>query len=92
MKGTKVRKRISQRAAYGLKKKVRDLESELSNLKRQVYWPDGALPYWHKIAVATLPDRLSGALMAAETLRYGILAKPYPSGEVAFFASREPRQ
>lgn len=86
-----MRERISQRAAYRLKKRVRELESELSNLKRQIYWPAGSVPYWHKIAEVRIPDRESGALMAASELRYGILAKPYPSGDVAFFASQEPR-
>lgn len=88
---TRMREHISQRAAYRLKKRVRELESEVDNLKRQMYWPDGSVPYWHKIAVVRIPERESGALVAAGALRYGILAKAYPNGEVAFFASKEPR-
>ena len=87
----KKKEQMSQRAAYRLKKRVRELESELSNLKRMVYWPDVSLPHWHKIAVVTLPEREIGALLAAESLRYGILARPYSSGQVSFFASKEPR-
>ena len=86
-----MRKHVSQREAYRLKKQVRELMDKLYWVKKAYYWPEGTLPFTHKIASVTIAERESGALVAARTLGYGISIHPYPSGEVAFFASKEPK-
>ena len=74
-----------------MKKQVRELMDKLYWVKKAYYWPEGTLPFTHKIAVITVPDRECDALVAARSLGYGISIHPCANGEVEFFASNEPK-